>query len=106
MSQTNRPGNKPVTEGSPWTFNASDLTLSFGRPYQRYYVNLKDCNTSAGMLDWIMQVAGKNWATDDVLASLVRDLNKLLTPQGNLCSWGKEQGPINVRGVIKQRHAA
>ncbi len=95
-----------ATPGSPWRFNPRDLTLSYELPHERYYVKLKECDTSAGMLDWIMQVAGKYWATDEVVASLVRDLNRLLNPQGNLCSCGEERGPINVREVIMQRHAA
>ncbi len=111
MSQTNQNSTRravceAVTQGSSWKFDPRNLTLSYGRPQERYYVKLKECDTSARMLDWIMQVAGKKWATDDVLASLVRDLNQLLSPQGNLCSLGEEQGPINVREVIRQRLAA
>ena len=109
MSQTNRSSRRravceAVTQGSPWKFNPRNLTLSYGPPRERYYVKLKECDTSAGMLDWIMQVSGKSWADDHVLASLVRELNRLLNPQGNLCSCGEERGPINVRNVIKQRH--
>ncbi len=88
-----------VTHRSSWKFNPRNLALSFGRPHQRYYVNLEECDTSTGMLDCIMQVSGKRWADDHVLASLVRDLNHLLNPQGN------QRGPINVRKVIRQRLA-
>ncbi len=111
MSQTDQNSTRravceAVTQGSSWKFYPRSLTLSYGRPQERYYVKLRECDTSAGMLDWIMQVAGKNWANDQVLASLVRDLNTLLNPQGNLCSWGTQRGPVNVRKVIKQRLAA
>ena len=103
-NSNNRAVSVAVTPSSPWRFNSRSLTLSYVAPQERYYVKLKECATSAGMLDWIMQVAGKYWATDEVVASLVRELNRLLNPQGNLCSCGEERGPINVRNVIKQRH--
>ena len=99
-NSNNRAVSVAVTPASPWKFNERDLTLSYGSPRERYYVKLKECDTSTGMLDWIMQVAGKTWADDHVLASLVRDLNHLLNPQGN------HRGPINVRKVIRQRLAA
>ncbi len=105
-NSNNRAVSVAVTQGSPWRFNPGSLTLSYVAPQERYYLKLKKCDTSAGMLDWIMQVSGKSWADDHLLAFLVRDLNQLLNPQGNLCSSGEEQGPINVRRVINQRHAA
>jgi PleD family two-component response regulator len=43
------------------------------------------------VLDWIMQVAKKSWADDEILASLVQALGYVLRPQATLCRLGKEQ---------------
>ena len=40
-----------------------------------YEIDLDTCTTSPEVLDWIMQVDGKVWATPTVLAGLVRALN-------------------------------
>jgi hypothetical protein len=72
-------------------------------PRESYYVDLEKCKTSAGVLDCIMQVAGKGWATDHILASLVHEIYRLLSPQANLCSMGQEKGPIDIKKVIKER---
>lgn len=65
-----------------------------------YEVDLERCRTSAEALDWIMQVAGKTWATDAVIAGLVRALDDCLSPQAHLCGCGRESGPVNVRALI------
>jgi hypothetical protein len=65
-----------------------------------YEVNLDECNTSAGALDWIAQVAGKTWATNDDLANLVRALDDILDFQASLCGQGNEHGPIDVKKRI------
>ena len=99
-----------MPNNSPWKFRKRLLTLSLsleGVPNggRGYYIDLAQCQTSAEMLDWIMQVAGKDWATDWVLASLVRDLNRLLIPQRTLCASGQERGPIDVRRVLRANRA-
>ena len=63
-----------------------------------YDVDLETCNTSAEMLDWVMQVARKRWLSDAALGEYVRLMNRLMAPQACLCSFGKDHGPIpNVR---------
>ena len=47
--------------------------------------------SSAPMLDTIMQVAGKGWATHDCVAGLVYALAYLLQPQGTICSCGGDR---------------
>ena len=94
-----------MTNFTPWVFVKSSLTLSLKETYsgksgERYFVDLKKCTTSAEALDWIMQVAEKQWATDEVIASLVRALQYYLRLQQTLCSLGKGQGPIYVKKVI------
>lgn len=90
---------------APWKFRKTTWELTIdkeeaGKGQERYAVDLETCTTSAEVLDWIMQVAGKLWATDQVIASLVRALQYYLRPQQTLCSLGKEQGPIYVKKVI------
>jgi len=67
-----------------------------------YEVDIEDCRTSAAVLDWICQVAGKTWATDKILAGLVHALDYCLDPQATLCSSGRERGGINVRARIRR----
>ncbi|MCA9470217.1 MAG: hypothetical protein KC643_32875 [Nitrospira sp.] len=91
---------------SPWRFVKAKRCLAINKPSiakgeEQYHVDVDRCRTSAGVLDAIMQVAGKTWATDQVLASLVRDLQHYLKPQQTLCSGGKEQGPIDVKTVLQ-----
>lgn len=45
----------------------------------------------------------RNGATDRVIASLVREFDRLLYPLANLCPSGKEDGPINVKKVIREQ---
>jgi hypothetical protein len=84
---------------SLWKFDPQRLTLV----YDDYEIDLETCTTSAAVLDWIMQVAGKTFATDHVLAALVRDLFWILAPQATLCSTGIEKGPIDVRAAVTKR---
>jgi hypothetical protein len=62
-------------------------------------VDLSRCRTSAELLDWIYQVCQKTWATDAILAGLIRALE--LNPQATFCSFGKERGPINVPATLQ-----
>ena len=81
----------------PWKLDKKTCTLDLPYPPEwncpepRYWVDLKDCTSSAGVLDVICQIAGKQWATDDVLAGLVRALDDILEPQANLCSCGTDK---------------
>lgn len=55
------------------------------------YMPLHQSHSSAQVLDWIMQVASKQWATDDVIADFVRAIKETIHPQSNLCSGGTER---------------
>lgn len=65
-----------------------------------YECDLERCTTSAGVLDWLCQVAGKMWATDRVLAGLARAMNDLLHPQATMCSFGKGRPAVNVKTLL------
>ena len=56
-----------------------------------YWLDVPHFRTSAIALDAIMQVAGKSWADDRVLAGLIRALDDVLYPQANLCSGGQSK---------------
>lgn len=81
-------------------------------PGDAYEVDLEECLTSAQVLDWIMQVAQKTWATDAVLAGLVRAVNEVLNPQAHLCSFGKPKtltraqvrALVDYAGPSQKRH--
>ncbi len=80
-------------EGNPWHVNLEELSLELDDG--SYEVALDCCRTSAETLDWITQVATKSWATDAILAGLVRALEMVIDPQTHLCARGDEQGPVD-----------
>jgi hypothetical protein len=60
-------------------------------PVREYEVYLDDCKTSAQIADWIFQVSKKTWATDSILAGLVRALDAILAPKSHICSNGVDK---------------
>jgi hypothetical protein len=90
---------------SSWIFDPKYRTLTHhaSNGATPYVVRLDRCQTSAGALRWIMDLAEQDWATDRVIASLVREYSRLLYPLANLCPSGKEDGPINVKKVIREQ---
>ncbi len=81
----------------PGPYHTLSLSVSDGAETRSWYeIDLKQCRTSAEVLDWIAQIAKKPWCTHQILADLVRELDKELGLQSNLCGGGEEQGPIDV----------
>ena len=66
-----------------WQYNQGNLTLKYIDPEQapegafHYYVNLDECGTSADILDWVVQIAEKEWASPEDIGHLVLALNEL-----------------------------
>lgn len=61
-----------------WEYNKSNLTLVFkSSEGWEYEVDLERCDTSSGILDWILQVSQKEWATPEDIGNLVRALDEL-----------------------------
>lgn len=86
--------------------NPKALTIDILKGKETHYqVDLERCDTSAQVLDWIIQVSEKRWATDELVGQVVRLLDRALRPQENLCSQGHEQGPINVPALVKKNLA-
>lgn len=57
-----------------------------------YEVDLLTCWQSAGVLDWIIQVSGKDWPEldmDKVTAGFLYAVDDVLHPQASLCSFGQ-----------------
>jgi len=94
---------EPYTS-SPWEFDKKTLTLNLyetlpnGVERLEYQVDLERCANPAQVLDWIMHISEKSWATDRVLASLVRDLYLYLGPK--ICFGA---GTTDVRATIRKQ---
>lgn len=85
------------------TLNRADLTMEIRRDGKIFYwLPLDGCQTAAGMLDLIMQIACKPWATKMLIGEVVRLLRDGFEPQRTLCSFGQARPPINVRDTIKE----
>ncbi len=78
--------NEPVKNGQRWggwIYDAELLTLT--HEVERYEVDLERMTTAAAALDWIAQVAGKAWATPEIVGSLVLAIDAILDLQATLC---------------------
>lgn len=83
------PPGPPPTRWGAWRLSGHELvTKAGGYPYK---VDLLTCTSSAEVLDWICQIAGKTWGTPHVIGNLVRAFDALLDPQASLCSWGLDR---------------
>ena len=65
-----------------WRYNKSNLTLEYVDPARPdndnpYYVDIEDCDTASGMLDWLLQIHGKAWLQPNDLNDLVSALQEL-----------------------------
>lgn len=93
----------------PWKLDTRNLVLYMmyeNTDTRRYEVDLEQCLTSAGTLDWIMQIANKTWADkdDSVIAGLVRAIDDVIRPQAFLCSFGGSRriSRAKVRELVRQ----
>ena len=77
-----------------WKFE-KNLTLNLTEQ-PGYQIDLERCNSSAQILDWIIQVSKKTWAGNEIVGSLVKHLDRCLHIQGNICSCGSDQN-FNAR---------
>ena len=67
-----------------------------------YEVDLGACRNSAEILDWIAQVAKKNWITPEIVYGLVVALDDLLDLQASICGGGLDRD-IDPSAVISSR---
>jgi hypothetical protein len=85
----------------PWSINEKHLTLVHKQGYE---VSLRDCNSSADVLDWIFQVQGKTWADSATLVGLLEAFADVLHPQENYCSGGVDHKADG--GELAKRYVA
>jgi len=80
-----------------WRFRPDNLTVEHD---DGYYIDLERMHNSAGVLDWIAQVAGKElrFTAADV-GHLVRALDELIELQAHVCSFGKDR-EFEIRKVL------
>ena len=76
-----------------WIYHPKDRCLRFyGQDGKEWYeVPMDECADSAEVLDWIVQVHSKTWATSEVFHAFVEGLNDLLRFQENYCSHGESR---------------
>jgi len=92
---------------SPWEFHSETLELVLskrtpdGGKTRRYEVDLERCCSAQEVLGWIFHVAGKTWATDKILAWLIKDLSTYLDSE-RLC-YGPDGGRIDVRETVMRK---
>jgi hypothetical protein len=90
-----------------WMYDGRTLVVRYREGTHKYEVDLEKCTTCAELLDWIFQFRKKGWATSRGVGGLVEILNRLLHPQRNLCSFGKERGLLPkgdaLRSLIANR---
>lgn len=85
MNTTPTPG-----DWGPWRLNprVATLELRHDTGALRYEIDLERCLTTGQMLDWLMQIAGKRYATADMVAGLVHAFDDVVRPQRRMCSFG------------------
>ncbi len=85
----------PKSDGQhwgPWYYAPGDRTLVLKDGPETYEVYLDDLHDSASILDWILQVSEKIWATPEHVGYLVQALDKVSDGlQGKVCPGGQNQ---------------
>jgi len=97
------------TPRTGWEFEEDRLVLVYYlNGNYRYEVDLETCTTSAAVLDWVCQLAGKSegFLSNEHLGQFVRMVDTYIRPQETLCSFGiqtKKGRPIkDVASVIRR----
>jgi hypothetical protein len=85
----------------PWSINETHLMLVHEGGYE---VSLRDCTSSAPILDWIFQIQTKTWADDATLVGLLAAFDDVLHPQENYCGGGIDHAADG--GALAQRYIA
>lgn len=90
-----------------WTLDPDLQTLDLWRTHDNgrrghvRQVDLEQCTTSAKVLDTVVQINNKQWATPDITAGLLNAITDVLHPQSTLCSFGRS-GKL-TKAEVRQR---
>jgi hypothetical protein len=71
-----------------------------GAKHSQYDIDLTTCVNSAHILNWIAQLAGKEWIDSGDLGDLVRAFDNIFRLQGNVCGFGVDHR-IDPREVLR-----
>jgi hypothetical protein len=70
-----------------WSFDPALLSLTLKKEgVGPYSIALRDIKSSACMLDFIFEIRGKRWATNEVIGDLITAFQDLFDPQVTLCT--------------------
>lgn len=100
-----------------WTFDTERLVLVHGaEPVMRgrdddeyvaflgnYEIDVERIHQSAQVLDWILQIRGKTWASSVVMRDLIEAFDDIFALQANLCSFGSNKIIGNPTAFLKCR---
>jgi hypothetical protein len=98
------PPPRPKRDWHGWELHGMHLSYQAYPSGGHYIFDIGDRTTSAAVLDILMQVDQKTWATAPCVAGLVHALNDILHPQANLCSGGsnKHMTPAAIAARCKR----
>lgn len=86
----------PPTTWGRWTFDPVGTTLHHADAGYHFDVTL--CRDSASVLDWVVQVSQKAWATPEDIGHLVRSIDALFRLQAVACGEGRNRAFDPDRG--------
>jgi hypothetical protein len=76
----------------PWVYRAHNLTLEWKGNPDQYYIDLESCTDASHVLDWLLQISHKGWASARDVGELLRALDELAGDlQGEVCPWGQNE---------------
>src|SRR5262245_18612699 len=86
-----------------WTYHPESLMVRYRvKGSSEFEVDLDACITSAEILHWIFYVSTKRWATNKVIADLVKILKKLLRPNLTHCWDVGEWEPLPTGDAMRE----
>jgi len=93
-----------------WKLDTDRLVLDYSvKGRQIYEIDLERCNNAAQILDWIVQLSHKTWATPQVIYDFISALDRILgyRLQGRVCPGGHYiDRAVNWKEVIALRKLA
>ena len=82
--------NKPLPEQwGNWKLDRDRRAIFYDGPHD-YWFSLAQMNNSAEVLDWIVELHEKSWATPEDIGNLVAALDDIFDLQNNICGCGVE----------------